>query len=833
MGNQPLHGVRVVELATGVAGPYAGKLLADYGADVVKVEPAAGDPARWAGPFPGDVADPEQSALFLHLNTNKRSVVDRGVAGWLDRLVASADIVIESGSPGTQPITAWRAANPRLVVASVTWFGQDGPYAHLAGEEIVTYAIGGPMAATGVIEREPVKLGGNQLQYQCGNVAAVAILAALTVAERRGQGVHIDLANVETQAGSMDRRLVFLLQHAYNGKVVRRDPTDASVLLPTGLYPAADGFVQIGTAPIWVPRMLDALDDDDLRVRFHNPDWVSDPDLPGYIDAALYPWLLSRSKLEATRDAQAVRYALTALRTPLEVLDDEQLEARKFFVDVDHPAAGRYRTPGAPIRFGADGWALRRPAPTLDQHATGTDALPWPARDEPARNEPAPAPTAASGALPLHGVRVLDLTVVWAGPYCTMFLADLGADVVKIDNPWVFPTNTRGAFVRPNREQMERVAWLNAYPDDEPGERPWNRVALFNAHSRGKRSVTVDLRADEGREAFLRLIEQSDILVENNSVGVIDKLGIGWDVLHARNPRLILLRMPAVGLEGPQADYLGFGTHFEAWCGLTAIRGYATDDPADHAATTRPVYHMDPASGAAGAFAAMLALRRRERSGVGELVELAQVENMVNHIGEYLVDAARTGRTHGPLGNRHPTRAPQGCYPCLGEDRWAVLSVGHDEEWAGLVRAMGAPDWAADERFASPAGRRAHHDELDTAIGAWTAEIDRFAVFERCQAEGVPAAPVLDEADCFHDQHLRTRGFFRPNGSVEAGTHDYPGHLWHWDGPDLAWGAISRMGVDNRDIWQGVVGMSDAEYDAFDAAGNIALGYLRPDGTEL
>ena len=432
--------------------------------------------------------------------------------------------------------------------------------------------------------------------------------------------------------------------------------------------------------------------------------------------------------------------------------------------------------------------------------------------------------------LPLEGVRVLDLTVVWAGPYATMLLGDLGAEILRLDNPRLFPSSTKGAMPRPTADMAERLgATAAAFPDQEPGERPWNRHAMFNCHARGKRIATLDLRTPLGRETFLRLVEVSDVLVENNAARTLDSLDLGWDVLHARNPRFIAVRMAPMGLDGPKRDTLGFGAHFEALCGVTAVRGYADADPT----STTPVFHMDPAAGATAAFAVMAALRRRRRTGEGCLIEFAQAENVMQHIGELLVDAARTGRVHPSLGNRHPTRAPQGCYPCAGEDRWAVISVGDDEEWAGLRRAMGDPPWAADDRFASAEGRRVHHDEVDEGIKTWTGGLDPYDVFHRCQAEGVPAGPVMDEADAFADPHLAARGFFRENTSPEAGTHAYPGHLWHWTGPELRWGPLSAMGNDNDYVYREVLGMTDEEYAALDAEGHLSLDYVDAEGNSL
>ena len=833
---QPLEGVRVVELTDGVAGAYAGRLLASLGADVVKVEPPGGDVVRRWGPFPGE--DPgeevaEQSALHLHLNADKRSIVtdltrpeQRAV---VTRLVARADIVLESFAPdqaasfGLDAPTL-RASNPALVVTSITPFGQDGPYAEAGyrGAEIVHYAMGGPMHATGIDEREPLKLAGHLVSYQCGTMAATATMAALLVTEQSGHGVHIDIANFETQAGSIDRRMVFLQQHIYNGRVMGRDPAGAQGLLPIGIYPAADGWVQIGTAPPYADRLLATMGDPELAELLADPGWVANPEVPDLVEGALYAWLAERTAAEAMAAAQPHHWPVTAVRTPLQVVHDEHFRGRNAFAEVDHPVAGRVLQPSAPIRF-AGARPLRRPAPLLGQHDAEVRAE---LGSTPAVPNQKPPPKERR--LPLDGIRVLDLTMVWAGPYTTMLLGDLGADVIRIEDPRLY-NGTRGAMPRPPKSHLDNLGWLCAYPDDEPGEHPWNRNAFFNIHARNKRSATVDLLRPEGMDAFLRLVEQADVVVENNAVGVMDKLGLGWEQLHRRNPRLVVLRMPALGLDGPMAPFVGFGANFEALCGLTSLRGYSDGDTS----LTGSVYYMDAASGAAGAFATLVALRRRDRTGVGEQVELAQGENMLNLIGEYLIDAARTERTLPPPGNRHVTDAPQGAYPCVGDDRWVALTVDGDAAWSGLRRAMGSPDWAADGRFASAAGRRHHHDELDERLTAWTATLDRWDVARRCQAEGVAAGPVLDDADAVTDTHLRDRGFFRRNGSTEVGWHDYPSHLWHWDGPAMRHEGLCPFGAANEEVWRGIAGLDDAAMNALRDGGHLLDHYVDEAGNPL
>lgn len=824
---QPLEGIRVVELATGVAGPYAGKLFADYGAEVVKVEPLAGDRSRRAGPFPGDEVDPERSASFLHLNTNKRSVV--ADPALVARLAAWADIVLEGDDGATLraygvDVDELRVRRPDLVRVSVTPFGTDGPYASWRGSDIVTYAMGGPMHATGMADREPLKLAGSVVSFQHGNVAAVAALAARLVAERSGIGPTVDVAAFETQAGSIDRRGGYLMWQQFTGLDAGRRGGHRAGVIPAGIYPTEDGYVQVLMAPNWLVRLAeDLLGDGELARRYRSPGWQDDPEIAGLLDDALHVWTLTRSKATAQAEAQALGLGVMALNAPEDVLTDPHLVARAAFTDVEHPVAGHYLTPGAPFRPAEPGWALRRRPPLLGEHDAALrrpDALPARPTVEPA----------AAATLPLEGVRVLDLTVVWAGPYGTTLLGDLGADVIRIDNANLFPTATRGAVPRPAPGKSRDLGELwGAFPDDDPGARPWNRVGAFIVHARNKRGITLDLRTTLGREAFLRLVDESDVLIENNSVKVLEQLGLGWSTLHARNPRLVVVRMPSLGLDGPYAHYIGFGAHVEALCGLTHLRGYADMDQTANAST----YHMDPASGTVAAFATLAALRRRERSGTGELVEVAQAENLLNHIGDHLVDAALGGGGRQHDGNRHPTFAPQGCYPCDGTDRWVVLGVEDDAAWLRLCELIDAADLGADDELRTSAGRRRRHDEIDARIAGWTSGLDRWEAARQLQAAGIAAGPVLGDADCWADPHLRSRGFFRENGSEDLPSQEFPGHLWRWDGPPLRWDPINRLGADNDDVLRTVAGLDDGELAALQASGQLRLDYVDGDGSPL
>ncbi len=896
--SQLLTGIRVLELASGISGPYLGKLFADHGADVIKVEPPSGDPARRHGPWgegataPHGAGSLERSPLFLHLNTNKRSVVaDIGSNApsaddieFVRALAAESDIVIEAFPPGHLDAVglgydAMCGLRPGIVLTSITPFGQTGPYteAGYCGSDIVTYAMGGPMWGTGIEEREPVKLSGDVTSYQVGNLAAVPTLAALMMSQRTGRSAHIDVSAFEAQAGTIDRRASYLLYEAYTGSDVGRDARQPQRASPVGFYPTSNGWALVFTLPSWAPRMVKTLteaglggdegDGDSLAERFANPAWIADPDLPDIVETSLFVWLAGHTQDTVAAAAQVNKWGVTPLNAPIDLLDDPHFAARGFFVPVEHPAAGTVTQLDAPFRVhralgpdaepSGDQRTAVRPAPLLGEHDTevrravadSANAEVPAVRTTPSGNGIA---MAAGGRpptrLPLDGIRVLDLTVVWAGPACTMYLGDLGAQVIRVDNPFVFPTATRGLMPRPPQEINPELGPLSGYPDHDPGRRPWNRQNLFSAHARGKLSCTLDPRTELGRDTLHRLVRECDVIVENNSLGVLPKLGLDWDTVHSVNPRTVVLRMPPMGLEGPYSDWVGFGANFEALCGLTGLRGYADEDPT----SLTSVFHMDPASAATAAFALLAVLRRRDGAdgnggtGVGELIEFSQSENVMQHIGEYFIDAAATGTRHRPVGNRSIARAPQGCYPCAvdparpdHDDEWAVIACETDDDWRALARLIDQDlttadvPLADDDRLVTLAGRLEHHDHIDARIGAWTSARTSDEVFHRCQQAGVPAGGVLRESQLRADPQMGDRCWFRENGSVEQGWHSFPGRQWRWDGPEMPWRPIGVLGDANEYVYRDLLGLDEAQWQALCDEGHITRDYLNPDGSSM
>ena len=383
MTEYALSDIRILDFTHYIAGPYCAKLLADYGADVTKVERAGvGDGARRMGPFPNDVPHPEKSGTFLHLNTNKRSIeldlkTDAGRQTAL-ALAARADAVVESFRPGTMDrfglgYDELSAINPKLVVTSISDFGQTGPYRDWRGSELIFYGMGGELYSTGVREKEPLKLGGTVGLYQAGTIAAYATLGAIFAARDSDAGQHVDVSIMETQAGSIDRRMSMLLAYQYNGEISERTPLGAasgSGGYPAGVYPCADGFFQFTGGGNYFPRALDMLDypEELSGEEWLTPEAQADEGMGGLFDAVFYPWLMERGKEEIWERAQKSRVLSGPLNTMEDLHNDPIFHERGAFAEVEHPEAGTFRYPGRPFMMGATPWAIRRPAPTLGQH---------------------------------------------------------------------------------------------------------------------------------------------------------------------------------------------------------------------------------------------------------------------------------------------------------------------------------------------------------------------------------------------------------------------------------------------------------------------------------
>ncbi len=834
----PLEGMRVLDLTTGAAGPYATKLLADFGATVTKLEPPGGDPARHEPPFYHNEPHVEGSIRFLHLNTNKRSAIvdlaDPASTVVVRALASQHDVVFEDFAPGFLAAHGlgyadFEAARPGVVLVSITPWGQFSPYQGYRLSDIVAQGMAGPMLWTGSEHREPLKLGGDSplADYQAGAVAALAAAMSFFRQEAIGAGDHIDISIYDTQAGTRDRASPYMANHSYNGIEPQRYAAGST--LAAGARPCLDGWVNIAASgnrrlPAFL-RMIgrpELADDPRLKV----PANLVERGLVDDIEASYIGWLMQRTKADAVRESQEQAHALAgAINTPKDLVEDPHYRGRGAWETIDHPHTGPAEYPARPFIMSATPRPPARRAPLLGEHTA--EVLAEAAATAPRR---AAAP-AGPHRLPLEGVRVVDVTVVWAGPYCTQLLADWGAEVIRVEPITRIQPSTRGAE-RPTTQAQQAatgamgLASGGSFPEYDPGIDPWNRNSGFNSHARNKLSMTADITTDEGREAFYRLIANADVLVENNVPETIEKAHVTYEELLAHNPKLIMLRMPAFGLSGPYKNYRALGTHIEGMIGHHYVRGYPEGTPDE----SGDVYTGDAVGGIQGAFAVSMALRRRARSGEGQLIELSQAENFLPLLGEQILDWTMNAHDPGPQGNRHRTHAPHQAYPTkrLRDDReqWIAIDVGTDAEFAALCAVLGAPELTADPRFATCEARRAHLEALDAAIGALTTKYDKFWLFHRLQAVGVTAGPLLTAAERFHSPHLQARGFFEYIESPSVGRQWYPGTFWKQalTPNEIRRGPVT-LGQDNDYVYRELMGYSDAEYAALEASGQVGTTY--------
>ncbi|MDA0768725.1 MAG: CoA transferase [Chloroflexi bacterium] len=369
---------------------------------------------------------------------------------------------------------------------------------------------------------------------------------------------------------------------------------------------------------------------------------------------------------------------------------------------------------------------------------------------------------------PLSGVRALELAEIWAGPFCGVLMGDMGAEVIKVE---AIQRIARG-LIHPNPDTP-------GYPEDEPGERAWNRQANFNALNRNKLGVTLDLGSEEGREAFKEMASLSDVVFSNYAFGVMDRLGLGYEELRKVKPDLIVLFTPGYGNTGPYKKFHSMGMAIDALSGHSALRGYPDMDLSNNSL----VHHPDAVGGVTAYFAICAALLYRARTGKGQFIDLSQAETFMPHLGEIFLKEQMTGRPRERRGNRHPAIAPQGCYLCTGEDQWVTLSIRNNNEWHALCALMGVPDLGDDGRFGTLAARLENQDALDEIIGEWTATRDKYDIFRLLQAKNIPAGPVLDcGADTYEDPHLQARDYFQVVTHPDAGTYPMSGPIWKFLG---------------------------------------------------
>ena len=795
----------VLELA-GERGAYCGKLFSDMGADVIKVEPPGGDPARRRAPFWGDEPHPDRGLAFLYANTGKRSLVldldDESDQARLRGLAAGADLLIESFAPGHLAARGLgyadlRRANPGLVFTSITGFGQSGPHAGYRSTDLIASAMGGAMYVIGAEEDPPVRHGGEQAHLIAAVCAASSSLIALHHRDRTGAGQHVDISTQETTVAMS--HIAGIGKWLEDGIIPKRIGTGLVASVPSGAYPCKDGtvYLMVNRAAHWkalagwiheVTGNREVLDP-----MFDGP---SSNRLPyrELLDLFISEMTSRLSQDEVYHEGQRRHIAFTPCSTAETIVRDPQLAARGYFLPVEHPGGRTLTYPGAPFRPIATPWRIRRRAPELGEHTREVLA-------EPPRTPRAPDVPENGRRDALADLRIVEFGTGMAGPWVGRFMAWCGAEVIKVESK-NYPDVPR-LFIPPGNPE------LGIQPQLSPWFTDWNA---------GKRFVSLDLTRPEAVELCKRVIARSDVVVANYSTGVLDKLGLGYASLREIRPELVMLSSSGYGDSGPNQHYVTWGPNIEALAGLSKFTGFPGRD-----CTMSHFAYPDPLSALHGIFAVMSALRERARSGRGQYIGMSQFETTVSAVGQVVLEYLANGREPRRLGNGSLHYAPHGCYPCRGEDRWCAIAIDGDDEWERLCEAAGKPEWRADARFADHAGRVAQREELDALIGAWTRSGRDYEIMSRLQAAGLAAGVVQTTEDLFErDPNLAERGFIEEIEHLKKGRVHASGIPLGLTGtPGRTRRAGEAIGQDNEYVFREIAGLSADELNRHIASGAV------------
>ena len=824
MAAEALAGLRVLECGDFVSAPYATAMLGHLGADVVKVEPPEGDSVRRRGPYPGGQDNPETGGLHLYLDQAKRGVVldldtEAGKLA-LARLAAKADLLLASGPADLllgRGLTydALKGYNPSIVVATITPYGIDVADSTTPMRELCDLAGSGWLSMSpGALEDPglpPLKPFGQQAHFQAGIHAAVAALGALAARDADGMGQHVDISVQAAIASEIESGLTHF---TYGNRVASR--LGNRIFGPWGMVEVADGllFVLTVTEADW----------ERLVAFLGHPDWADNPLFADRLLRAEYnDALLALIGTElAGRTVNDTYVALQETRIPsapisqmADLLAHPHLLQREFFVEADHPRAGKWKFPGAQWKFSATPWQPGRRAPLLGEHTdevlrewTDEDSSPGSGRSNgpPAPEQPTasvqmltPGKEEPKRLLPLEGVRIADFTWVWAGPMATMQLAYLGADVVKI-------------------ESSSRLDTVRAAPPLWEGGKNPDRSAYFNQYNQDKRSLTLNLKHPAAMEIALEVVRKSDVVADNFSAGAMERLGLGFETLRKVRSDLIQISMSSHGQTGPIARYVAYGPTQVPMIGLAALTGYPGGGPREAG-----ISYGDPNAGLHAAVALLAALAHRRRTGEGQYIDMSQWEAALPLVVEGLLTHQMTGTQPTRMGNRDEFEAPQGVFRCLGDDEWVAISCWSDEEWYRLADRIDRPDLAADPALGSRLGRKARESELESAIANWTSQRTRQQAETELSAVRVAARAVATTAEVVHDPVLAAREFWVELPHPSVGTLRHSGIPSRFSGTPLS---VRRpapaLGQHTSEVLRGLLGMSDSEIEKLREGGALS-----------
>ncbi|MEO9189153.1 MAG: CoA transferase [Acetobacteraceae bacterium] len=774
-----LSDLRVLELGSAAALEYCGKLFADFGAEVIKVEPQGGDPRRMIPPLLDVGAGRRESGTFALLNTNKNSVF--GDDAKIAALAGGADVVLDARPLAERQATPLHDAG---VVVALSWFGDSGPYRDFAASDATVRALAGLVHLVGPVDGPPILASPDgQAGYLGGLAAFIAASSGLLGREHGSRcfevSTHealVSVAEYETAVAlsGLGRRRNGVNRFGRNYPVTIY-PTKAGLLGVTVVTPAQwRGFCAMLGRPELIAEAKYSV----------NVDRIVHADA---LDAIFGPILAERTAAEWFQ--LGLRHKLPLCIVP--TMDDLLAQA-----------INRERGVFAPVRIGAATFE----AQVLPQHLTrtpprqggtaplaGTHAGGWSSAGT--ALPPAPGP-AIAGSPPLAGVRIIDLTMGWAGPAATRHLGDLGAEIVKVEAcqypDWWRGTDKRAAFF---------------------AEKLYEKSYWYHAMNRNKLGVTLDLTTEEGKDLLKRLVAGADAVIENYSVEVLPKLGLDYEALRAVRPDIVMVSMPAFGTGNAWSTGRAYGSTLEQASGLPTLTGFPGDPP-----TMNHTAYGDPVGGFNAAAALLIALIHRKRTGEGQLIDLSQVECMMPMVAPALIAQSALGATPPRLGNRHPVHAPQGAFRCTGEDAWVVLTVTTEAAWRGLCDVLGREDLAGLDA----AERHARAGEIEAAISLWAAGRTADAAMAALQDAGVAAGASRAPLDLPRDPHLTARGFWREADNPFMGRHLHAAAPFReGSAPYPLVRPSPTLGQHNADVLGRLLGLGPSDLARLSAAGVI------------
>ncbi|MEZ4334078.1 MAG: CoA transferase [Myxococcota bacterium] len=766
---------RVLDL-TDERGQLAGRMLGDLGADVLRIEPPRGSPARRVRPLLTDGPEAERSLAFAAWERGKRSVVLDLAApderARLLALVAGADFVLDSGPGGPLDeagldFERLRAANPLLVHVRVSAFGADGPAADWPAADLTLAALGGPMSVQGDRDRAPLRISVPQAWRHAGAEAAVAALVGHARMRTTGEAVFVD---VSAQAALSWTMLNAMTAEPVQGYDFQRDGASLDIG-PTKfhlVHACRDGYV----TTLCGGRLTTAIRDWLLESGVVDSAWLAREDWRSYdyrvfrggefaipfaeLVETLRRFFRTKTKDELFLPALAKGVTIAPVMTLDDMLAFEQLKVRDYWVDTPLPNGRCIRAPGPFARPAKTAMPPSRPAPRLGEHTQ--EVL------EELANRPRTRATRASDierrALPFEGLRVADFSWVGVGPISGKYLADHGANVIRIESS----------------ARADNLRTAGPYKDDVPG---WNRSQFYGEFNTSKRSLALDLKHARAREVVEPLLRWADVVLESFTPGVADALGFGYADAQRLNPSVLVVSTCLMGQTGPLATLAGYGYHAASLAGFYDLTGWP-----DRAPVGPWNAYTDTIAPRFLTATLLAALDHRRRTGEGQHIDVAQLEAALHFLAPELLARQATDERFERRGNRAVDAAPQGVYPCAGEDAWCAIAVETDAQWRALGRALGDPSWASEQALDTLPGRLAAHDAIDARLAEWTRARSPRAVMQRLLEAGVPAGHVQRSSDLQRDPQYLHRRFHRVFEHAEMGRVPYSGHAFRIRGYD-------------------------------------------------